>query len=123
MAASAKNPLLTNDDLTLNLLVKDAMRDEDVAYVIFADQDEKILAHGDVSLVGTALERPKELKPAGNDLLVQTYTDPKEGTLSILPFLWNSAKYLLGRFIWDSVRSRSSEPSPQRETKLFSSPV
>jgi adenylate cyclase len=81
MAASAKNPLLINDELTLNLLVKDAMRDEDVSYVIFADQDGRILAHGDVSLVGTMLERPKELKPAGNELLVQTYTDPKEGNL------------------------------------------
>lgn len=81
LAASAKNPLITNDDLTLNLLVKDAMRDEDVAYVIFADQNNTILAHGDVSLVGNPLERPKELTPVANDLLVQTYTDPKEGNL------------------------------------------
>ena len=29
-------------ELTLNLLVKDAMRDEDVAYVIFADRGGKI---------------------------------------------------------------------------------
>ena len=81
VAASAKNPILTNDDLTLNLLVKDAFRDEDVAYVIFADQDGKILAHGDVSLVGKPLERPKELTPVANDILVQTYKDPKEGSL------------------------------------------
>lgn len=81
LAASAKNSFLINDELTLNLLVKDAMRDEDVAYVIFADPAEKILAHGDVALVGTVLERPKEIKSAGNDLLVQTYTDPKEGDL------------------------------------------
>jgi len=81
LAASAKNPLLTNDDLTLNLLVKDAMRDQDVAYVAFADQDAKVLAHGDVSLVGKPLERPTGLKPLANDLLVQTYTDAKEGGL------------------------------------------
>ena len=81
LAASAKNPLLTNDDLTLNLLVKDAMRDEDVAYVIFADQEGNVVAHGDLSLVGKPLERPKELRPVGNDLLVQTYADPKEGSL------------------------------------------
>src|ERR1043166_6035901 len=81
LAASAKNPLLTNDDLTLNLLVKDAMRDEDVAYVAFADQDSKILAHGDVTLVGKPLERPAGLKPAIKDLLVQRYKDPKQGTL------------------------------------------
>ena len=41
----------------------------------------KFSLHGDVALVGTVLERPKELKSAGNDLLVQTYTDPKEGDL------------------------------------------
>ena len=81
LAASAKNPILTNDDLTLNLLVKDAMRDEDVAYVAFTDQDGKVLAHGDVSLVGRPLDRPTGLKPAANELLVQTYDDKKEGTL------------------------------------------
>jgi len=81
LAASAKNPILTNDDLTLNLLVKDAMRDEDVAYVAFTDQDGKVLAHGDVSLVGKPLERAPGLQPAANSLLVQTYTDEKEGTL------------------------------------------
>ncbi|HEY7168044.1 MAG TPA: adenylate/guanylate cyclase domain-containing protein [Candidatus Binatia bacterium] len=81
LAASAKNPLLTNDDLTLNLLVKDAMRDEDVAYIAFADQDSKIVAHKDVSLVGRPLERAAGLKPVTNDLLVQNYKDPKEGQL------------------------------------------
>ena len=81
LAASAKNALVTNDDLTLNLLIKDAMRDEDVAYVIFADQNNTILAHGDVSLVGKPLERPKGLTPVANALLVQTYADPKEGNL------------------------------------------
>jgi adenylate cyclase len=81
LAASAKNPILTNDDLTLNLLVKDALRDEDVAYVIFADQDSRVLAHGDMSLVGKPLERPSGLKPVTNEPLVQTYTDQKEGSL------------------------------------------
>src|ERR1051325_1090216 len=81
LAASAKNPLLTNDDLTLNLLVKDAMRDEDVAYVAFTDQDSKIVAHKDVSLVGRSLERAAGLKPVTNNLLVQNYKDPKDGQL------------------------------------------
>ncbi len=81
LAASAKNPLLTNDDLTLNLLVKDAMRDQDVSYVVFADQDAKVLADADLNLVGKPLNRPKELAPIGKDLLVQTYTDSKEGRL------------------------------------------
>ncbi|MBI4527641.1 MAG: HAMP domain-containing protein [Deltaproteobacteria bacterium] len=81
MAASAKNPLLTNDELTLNLLVQDSMKDEDVAYVVITDQDEKILAHRDVTLIGRPLERAKELKPVNSTTVVQTYTDPKEGKL------------------------------------------
>ena len=37
LAAGAKTPLLTNDHLNLNVLVKDAMRDPDVAYVAIAN--------------------------------------------------------------------------------------
>src|SRR5215813_2078860 len=81
LAASSKNPLLTNDELTLNLLVKDALRDEDVAYVVFADQDNKIVAHADLSLVGKVLERPAGLAPLANDILVQTYNDGHEGSI------------------------------------------
>ena len=81
LAASAKNSLAANDDLTLNLLVRDALRDEDVAYVIFADQDGKIIAHGDLNFVGRHLERPKELQPLANELLVQTYKEARGGTV------------------------------------------
>ena len=81
LAASSKNSLLTNDELTLNLLVKDALRDEDVAYVVFADEDNKIVAHADVSLVGKVLERPAGLAPLANDILVQTYKDAHEGSI------------------------------------------
>ena len=81
MAASAKNPLLTDDQLTLNLLVKDAMRDEDVAYVIFTDENETILAHGDVAMIGKRLERPQKLKPVTDQLLIQTYEVPESGSL------------------------------------------
>ena len=73
LANAAKNSLLTNDQLTLNLLVKDTMKDEDVAYVVVADHDGKVLAHTDVSLIGRKLERPADLKPLGEVPLVQTY--------------------------------------------------
>jgi len=79
LAASTRNPLATHDELTLNVLVRDALRDEDVSYVIVADDDGKIVAHGDLNFVGKQVERPKELKPLANDLLVQTYADSQGG--------------------------------------------
>jgi adenylate cyclase len=73
LANAAKNPLLTNDQLTLNLLAKDTMKDEDVAYVVIADHSGKIVAHTDVTLIGRRLERPAELKPLEDAPLVQRY--------------------------------------------------
>ncbi|HTO12447.1 MAG TPA: adenylate/guanylate cyclase domain-containing protein [Candidatus Binatia bacterium] len=73
LAASAKNPLVSDDELTLNLLVKEAMQDPDVAYVAITDEKGKALAHSDVHLVGRPLERPANLTPLGGRLLVQTY--------------------------------------------------
>src|SRR3989454_12818279 len=75
LANAAKNPLLNDDGLTLNLLVKDAMNDADVAYAIVTDHDGKIVAHPDVTLIGRPLERPTGLARLGDDLLIQTYTD------------------------------------------------
>jgi adenylate cyclase len=65
--------------LTLSLLVRDALRDEDVSYATLVDDDGKIVAHGDLNMVGTQLERPTQLKPLANQMLVQTYADPKGG--------------------------------------------
>ena len=79
LAASAKNPLVTHDELTLSLLVRDALRDEDVSYAVLVDDDGKIVAHGDLNLVGSQIVRPKALKPLANQMLVQTYADPKGG--------------------------------------------
>ena len=76
-AAGAKTPLLTNDELTLGVLVTDAMRDPDVAYVIVSDQDGNVLAHSDARAVKTAVVRPKELEPLKNRLLIQTYKTPQ----------------------------------------------
>jgi class 3 adenylate cyclase len=77
LAASAKNALVTHDELTLNLLVRDALKDKDVAYVVLTDDDSKIVAHGDLNFVGKPLERPKALKPLANDLMVQAYQDSR----------------------------------------------
>jgi adenylate cyclase len=77
LASAAKNPLLTNDQLTLNLLVKDTMKDADVAYVIIADHDGTIVAHTDVTLIGRPLERHPDLGPLGDTPLVQRYTAPQ----------------------------------------------
>jgi adenylate cyclase len=77
-AAGAKTPLLTGDDLTLGVLVTDAMKDPDVAYVIVADHDGKVLAHSDPrAAVKTAVERPKGLQPLKDRLLVQSYKAPQ----------------------------------------------
>jgi adenylate cyclase len=76
-AAGAKTPLLTNDELTLGVLVTDAMKDPDVAYVIVSDQDGNVLAHSDARAVKTAVVRPKELQPLKNRVLVQTYKTPQ----------------------------------------------
>ncbi|HEX7787064.1 MAG TPA: HAMP domain-containing protein, partial [Methylomirabilota bacterium] len=78
LAASAKTPLLTGDDLTLGVLVTDAMKDPDVTYVIVADHDGKVLAHSDPrAAVKTAVERPKGLEPLQSRLLVQSYKTPQ----------------------------------------------
>jgi len=76
-AAGAKTPLLTNDDLTLGVLVTDAMKDPDVAYVIVADHDGKVLAHSDPRAVKGTVERPKGLEPLRDRLLVQIYKTPQ----------------------------------------------
>ncbi|MGH7317665.1 MAG: adenylate/guanylate cyclase domain-containing protein [Candidatus Rokuibacteriota bacterium] len=76
-AAGAKTPLLTNDELTLGVLVTDAMKDPDVAYVIVADHDGKVLAHSDPRAVKSTVERPKGLQPLKDRILVQTYKAPQ----------------------------------------------
>jgi len=73
LAASAKAPLITNDELTLLVMVKDAMRDPDVAYVIVADVDGKVLAQSDASAIEGPVNRPAGLLAPKDDVLVQTY--------------------------------------------------
>ena len=73
LAASAKAPLITNDELTLLVMVKDAMKDPDVAYVIVADADGKVLAQSDPSPIEGPINRPADLQALKDDLLIQTY--------------------------------------------------
>lgn len=73
LASGAKSSLLTNDHLNLNVLVKDALRDPDVAYVVIANPDGEILGHSDVVMIGRQVERPAGLAPAGNRLALNTY--------------------------------------------------
>jgi adenylate cyclase len=72
-AASAKTPLLTSDDLTLGVLVKEAMKDPDVAYAQVSDNDGKILAQSDPSPSQGAVVRARNLEPVKDTLLIQTY--------------------------------------------------
>src|SRR5262245_12127544 len=73
-AASAKTPLVTGDELTLAVLVTDAMKDPDVAYAIVADNDGKILAQSDASAGARSIARPKDLAPLKDQLLIQQYS-------------------------------------------------
>ena len=79
LANSAKQPILTSDELTLSLLVRDAHQQVEVAYVIFTDADGNILAHSDLNFVGKSIARPRGLAALANEPLVQNYKDPKGG--------------------------------------------
>ena len=74
LAASAKNPMVANDDLTMSLLVQDAMKDPDVAYAIFTDQNGRVVAHPDLTKIGSRIERPSGLGLAVGDQRVQAYS-------------------------------------------------
>ena len=73
LAAGGKSALATNDDLSLNILVREVMHDRDVAYVVFADEKGIVRAHSDVTAIGRSVARPPALMPASKQLLVQTY--------------------------------------------------
>ena len=81
LAAGGKSALATNDDLALNILVKEAMHDHDVAYVVFTDEKGIVHAHSDVTAIGRPVVRPAGLKPAGRQHLVQTF---KRGDAEII---------------------------------------
>lgn len=73
LAAGSKNALLADDDLTLNAIVQDALKDQDIDYIIVTDNQGVIQAHKDIKLVKSQIKRPAELKPAGTETLIQSY--------------------------------------------------
>jgi adenylate cyclase len=73
LSAGGKSALVANDDLTLNVLVKEALEDKDLAYVIFADETGVVHAHSDLTLIGRPLVRPAQLKAVGDRMMIQTY--------------------------------------------------
>jgi len=77
-AASAKTPLLTADELTLAVLVREAMKDADVAYALVADSEGRILTQSDASLTQGPVARPRSLTPIKEELLIQRYTTAGE---------------------------------------------
>ncbi|MEK7370135.1 MAG: adenylate/guanylate cyclase domain-containing protein [candidate division NC10 bacterium] len=78
LSAAAKNSLLTDDDLTLNVLAKDTMKDPDVAYVAIADDDGTVRAHSDLSFLGKPIVRPPGLETLADRPLVRTYESPTQ---------------------------------------------
>ncbi len=73
LAAGGKSALATNDDLALNVLIREAMHDRDLAYVIFADDKGVVRAHSDVTAIGQPVVRPASLAPPQAETLVQRY--------------------------------------------------
>jgi serine/threonine-protein kinase len=101
LAAGGKAALVANDDLTLNVLVKEAMNDPDVAYVAFVDEEGSVRAHSDVALIGKPLVRRPGLIPLGDKPVIQTYR--AESRRQIIDFAVPT---------WASARTRSPPPSP-----------
>jgi adenylate cyclase len=83
LAAAGKSALVANDDLTLNVLVKEAMNDRDVAYVAFVDDEGNVRAHSELGAIGRPLVRPAALKKLEDKPLVQSY---REDGRSLLDF-------------------------------------
>jgi len=81
LASGAKSALLANDDLALNILVKDAIKDPDVAYVVIADEDGTVRAHSDLALIGKPLVRPPGMVGVPDEPVVRTYRAYPQGQI------------------------------------------
>lgn len=66
LAAGAKTSLLQRDDLTLTVLVKDAMKDSDVAYIVITDETGQVRAHSDINKIGEEVQ-PSSRRPRHAD--------------------------------------------------------
>lgn len=81
LSAGAKTSLIASDELTLNVLVKDAMKDPDVAYVAIVDENRTVLAHSDVGEIGKPIVRPPDLEFLGTEPLIRTYQTKPRGEI------------------------------------------
>jgi adenylate cyclase len=79
LSAGAKSSLLASDELTLNVLVKDAMKDPDVAYVAIVDENSTVLAHSDVGEIGKPIVRPEGFEKLGTEPQIRTYKTKPRG--------------------------------------------
>src|SRR3989449_574928 len=79
LAAAARTSFLQRDALSLNVLVKDAMKDSDLAYVIITDEKGRVRAHSDFGRTGEIVERIAPLAPARDQLVVTTYRSLARG--------------------------------------------
>lgn len=95
LARTSAEPLLNEDDLTLNALVKNASLKRSVEAVFVVDNQDIIRAHPDAEFIGTGYTLPTELKSVyetQHQILAQPYTTAKGvQTLYFLrPILYNN---------------------------------
>jgi len=119
LAAGGKSALATNDDLSLNILVKEAMHDRDVAYVVFTDEKGIVHAHSDVTAIGRPVVRPAALKSADNQLLVQTYRRGEREIIDIAVPLVFSKTPLGTLYVGFSTRAISAAISQARNQAMI----
>ncbi|MGD8542386.1 MAG: hypothetical protein PVI39_08870, partial [Desulfobacteraceae bacterium] len=62
-AANARIPLLEDDILQLNTLIKNATAVEGLVYAVIVDQDQKIQAHTDHDQIGKIHQKPDPISP------------------------------------------------------------
>jgi adenylate cyclase len=85
LGAGARTALLTQDELGLQLVVRDVARDADVAYVAVTDTSDKVVAHSDLALLGRRLPRPEGATVPGAAIVVQTV--PMAGQGDVFEFV------------------------------------
>jgi sensor histidine kinase regulating citrate/malate metabolism len=76
---NAAMPLIGDDALTLNSLIKETKSIESLAYAIITDKENSIKAHTDPSKIGVALKEYKssEAFTSNDDIVKITHTDPR----------------------------------------------
>jgi sensor histidine kinase regulating citrate/malate metabolism len=81
VANSARTPLLTRDYLTLNLVVKEAMREADIVYIVVTDHEGTIVAQAEVGQDGRGRERATALAQTITEPVAETAMTAKNGRM------------------------------------------